>query len=131
VTSTRCAKKLIRGLILPGQRRLHMKDENDQRKRSIAAAITSSDVRATIYTAERRYRTERDSRAACLQALVADIATRGDTILVLEQDDSLIPWDRRHLYDLARQSGWAKARAIGQLEALGYQVSLQPLKAAG
>jgi len=101
-------RKLIRGLILPGQRRLHMKDENDQRKRSITAAITSSDVRATIYTAERRYRTERDSRAACLQALVADIATRGDTILVLEQDDSLIPWDRRHLYDLARQSGCAE-----------------------
>ena len=101
-------RKLIRGLILPGQRRLHMKNENDQRKRSITAAITNSDVRATIYTAERRYRTERDSRAACLQALVADIATRGDTILVLEQDDSLIPWDRRHLYDLARQSGCAE-----------------------
>ncbi len=101
-------RKLIRGLILPGQRRLHMKNENDQRKRSITAAITNSDVRATIYTAERRYRTERDSRAACLQALVADIATRGDAILVLEQDDSLIPWDRRHLYDLARQSGCAE-----------------------
>jgi hypothetical protein len=25
-------RKLIRGLILPGQRRLHMKNENDQRK---------------------------------------------------------------------------------------------------
>jgi len=75
-------RKLIRGLILPGQRRLHMKNENDQRKRSITAAITNSDVRATIYTAERRYRTERDSRAACLQALVADIATRGDTTIL-------------------------------------------------
>lgn len=29
-------RKAMRALVLPGQRRLHMKDENDQRRRSIA-----------------------------------------------------------------------------------------------
>jgi len=39
-------RKMIRNLILPGQRRLHMKDESASRKRVIAAAITAHDVHA-------------------------------------------------------------------------------------
>ena len=35
---------ILRGLVLPGQRRLHMKDESDPRKRSIATAIAVSEV---------------------------------------------------------------------------------------
>jgi len=38
----------LRGLVLPGQRRLHIKDENDQRRRAIVAAIVASGVSATI-----------------------------------------------------------------------------------
>jgi hypothetical protein len=83
-------RRTLRGLVLPGQRRLHMKDENDQRRRSIAAAIVVSGVTATIYDAGRRYRNERERRAACLRALVGDAARRGDAMLVLEQDDTLL-----------------------------------------
>jgi hypothetical protein len=83
-------RKVIRGLILPGQRRLHMKDESNPRRRSIASAITVAGVQATIYDAGRRYPTESERRAACLRALVADAARRGDTMLVLEQDDTLL-----------------------------------------
>jgi hypothetical protein len=43
-------RRVLRGLVLPGQRRLHMKDENDQRRRSIASAITVSGVTATSTT---------------------------------------------------------------------------------
>jgi len=62
-------RRVLRGLVLPGQRRLHMKDESDPRKRSIATAISVSDVQATIYDAGRRYRNEAyAARLACAQA---------------------------------------------------------------
>jgi hypothetical protein len=41
-------RRTLRGLVLPGQRRLHMKAENDQRRRSVATAIAVSGVKATI-----------------------------------------------------------------------------------
>lgn len=49
--------KIIRDLILPGQRRLHMKDENDRRKRAIASAIIATGIQVTVYDAARRYAT--------------------------------------------------------------------------
>jgi len=75
-------RRMLRGLVLPGQRRLHMKDESDPRKRSIATAIAVSGVHATIYDAGQRYRTEWERRQACLTSLVADAAQRGDAMLI-------------------------------------------------
>ena len=98
-------RRTLRGLVLPGQRRLHMKDENDQRRRSIAAAIMASGVTATIYDAGRRYRNERERRAVCLRALVGDAARRGDAMLVLEQDDTLLSWDNQRLIEFTREAG--------------------------
>jgi hypothetical protein len=98
-------RRMLRGLVLPGQRRLHMKDENDQRRRSIATAITVSGVTATIYDAGRRYRNERERRAACLHALIIDAAQRGDAMLVLEQDDTLLSWDNQRLIEFTREAG--------------------------
>jgi hypothetical protein len=98
-------RRMLRGLVLPGQRRLHMKDESDQRRRSIATAIAVSGVTATIYDAGRRYRNERERRAACLHALVGDAARRGDGMLVLEQDDTLLSWDNQRLIEFTREAG--------------------------
>jgi len=98
-------RRMLRGLVLPGQRRLHMKDESDSRKRSIATAIAVSGITATIYDAGRRYGTERERRAACLTALVVDAATRDDEMLVLEQDDTLVVSDRKLLYRATREAG--------------------------
>ncbi len=102
-------RKIMRGLVLPGQRRLHMKDENDRRRRSIATAIAASGVAATVYDAGQRGATERDRRTACLQRLVADVADGLDTIIVLEQDDTLMASDRRVLYAATRQDGCVEA----------------------
>jgi len=88
-------RKLMRGLVLRGQRRVHMKKESDPRRRAIAAAICGAGVTATVYDAGQRYRDELDARAACLHGLVEDAVGRGDTMLVIEQDDSLLEWDRR------------------------------------
>ncbi len=98
-------RRTLRGLVLPGQRRLHTKDENDQRRRSIATAIAASGVTATIYDAGRRYRNERERRAACLHALIIDAAQRGDAMLVLEQDDTLLSWDNQRLIEFTREAG--------------------------
>lgn len=96
---------VLRGLVLPGQRRLHMKSESDRRKRLIASAVVRAGISATVYDAGRRYLTERDRRAACLRLLVEDAKRRGDTMVILEQDDSLVAWDRRVLYNSAHQAG--------------------------
>jgi hypothetical protein len=48
------------------------------------------------------YGTEWERRSACLRALVADAAQRGDAMLILEQDDTLIAADRKLLYRAAR-----------------------------
>ncbi|MGH3495448.1 MAG: hypothetical protein ACRDQ1_19770 [Sciscionella sp.] len=98
-------RKMVRGLVLPGQRRLHMKDERDSRKRSIATAISLSGIQATIYDAGVRYRNESDRRAACLAALVSDLAQRDVRLLVLEQDDTQVNSDRKLLYRAIRGAG--------------------------
>ncbi|MCF6745210.1 hypothetical protein E9529_13190 [Blastococcus sp. KM273128] len=101
-------RKVLRDLVLPGQRRLHMKDESDPRRRAIASAIVGCGVRAIVYDAARRHRTDRDRREACLRLLVDDAAARGDHALVLEQDDTLVASDRRILYHAARYAGCAE-----------------------
>ena len=98
-------RRLVRSLVLPGQRRLHMKDESDPRRRAIASAIAASGVQATIYDAGRRYQTERDRRAACLEALIHDISRREDNLLVLEEDETLRSWDNQRLIELTRAYG--------------------------
>lgn len=114
-------RKTLRALVLPGQRRLHMKNENDQRRRAIAAAVVGSGISATIYDAARRYSNERDRRAACLRALVGDCARRGDAMLVLEQDDTLLSWDNQRLIEFTRDAGcrdtlrYEHRRAAGEL----------------
>jgi hypothetical protein len=94
-------RKLIRGLVLKGQRRVHMAKESDPRRRAIAAALCGAGVTATIYDAPRGdYPHEQAARAACLAALITDASHFPDVSLVLERDDSLLAWDRRRLYQL-------------------------------
>lgn len=103
-------RRMLRGWVLPGQRRLHMKNESATRKRSIATAIADSGIQATVYDAGRRYDTEWQRRSACLRALVVDVAERGDTMLVLDQDDTLVAADRTLLYRAVREEGCPNLR---------------------
>jgi hypothetical protein len=45
------ARAVVQELLKPGQRHLHMKDEADGRKETIAKALVSADLRATVYDA--------------------------------------------------------------------------------
>ena len=113
-------RKMLRGLVLPGQRRLHMNDEADPRRRSIASANTVSGVTASVYDTGRRYRNERERRAACINALVVDAAAHGHQMLVFEQDDTLLSWDNQRLIENTRDAGcrdtlrWQHRRAASE-----------------
>lgn len=82
-------RQLVRGLLLPGQRYLHMKDEKDGRKRTIAQAFVDADVQATVYRAGPHHRNERQRRSACLQALVDDHAAQGNAWIILDEDETV------------------------------------------
>lgn len=106
VTDPEAARRAVRGLILPGQRRLHMNHEQPRRRRAIVSVLVTTPVETTIYDAARRYPTERAARSACLDGLIDDLAAAGgDVQLVIEQDDSLVRSDRHELYRLARAAG--------------------------
>jgi hypothetical protein len=100
-------KTLREKFILPGQSRIHMAKERDARRRAIADAICRADVTATIYDAGCRYRDPLDARAACLQAIIDGLPPGEQTLIVLEQDDSILHWDKQFLYNAVRAAGIA------------------------
>jgi hypothetical protein len=107
-------RKVIRNLVQPGNRRLHMVDERPRRRPGIVSTLAATDIAVTIYDAARRYRTGREARGACLAALVEDLAgtSATDTRLVLERDDSLVSFDRRQLYQLVRRARAHPSRRV-------------------
>jgi len=107
VSDPSAARKVVRGLIVPGRRRLHMNHEHVRHRRVVVSALAAMPIAATIYDAARRYPTEREARGACLTALVEDlvVAGGGDTRLVIEQDDSLVSYDNQRLVEAVRATG--------------------------
>lgn len=103
-------RKIMNRLTMPGQRRIHMKKESDSRRRQITDAIVAAEVNATVYNAGRHHHSELDARAACLRRLIEDNAVLRDPMIVLEQDDSLLDWDRRQLFALVRSTGHPQMR---------------------
>jgi hypothetical protein len=100
------ARRMVQGLILPGQRRIHMHGEQARRRRAIVSAVAALNVSVTIYDAGRNYDTDIAARAACLAALVSDhAAAKGNTRLVIEQDESLVRFDNQRLIELTRNAG--------------------------
>lgn len=95
-------RSALRGLLLPNQRYLHMKDERDSRKRQITRIIVAAGIQATVYRAGGRSRTEKQRREARLRRLVSDNARSGQTIAVFDQDDSLLSWDNQRLIEFTR-----------------------------
>lgn len=103
-------RTMMNRLTMPGQRRIHMKKESDSRRRQIVDAIVTADVTATVYNAGRHHFSELDARAACFRGLVEEAAALRDPMIVVEQDDSLLEWDRRQLFALVRSVGHPQMR---------------------
>lgn len=100
-----CGKEL-RSLILPGQRALHMNSESTPRRRAIAdtvARMKDLGVAATIYDAGKRGPTDKDRRARCLGALVADAAAlEADVRITFDLDETMTKWDRQKMIEFTR-----------------------------
>jgi len=96
-------RRVVRGLVQPGNRRLHMVDERPRNRPGIVAAVVAAGIEISVYDAGRLYRTEREARSACLAALIEDLAANeSDALLVIEQDDSLVSFDNQRLVELVR-----------------------------
>ena len=96
---------VVRSLLLPGQRYLHMKDEKDGRKRTIAQAFVDAGVQATVYRAGPQHRNERDRRSACLKALVQDHASASTVRLVFDEDETMVSFDNQRMIEYTRAAG--------------------------
>lgn len=100
------ARAVVRELLKAGQHHLHMKNEGLGRKETIAQTFVDDGLRATVYDAGRRHSTQLDARAACLSALIEDLAVSDlDTLIVLDQDETIVHSDRRLLYRAVRDAG--------------------------
>lgn len=97
------ARTALRRLCLPGQSRLHFTKERDDRRRQILTAILDLGVVVDRYDAT-AIQDQRQARAACLRALVQDLADNDAQRLVLEQDDSLVRSDQAVLYAAVRDA---------------------------
>ena len=104
-TDLAALRQVVRGLLLPGQRYLHMKDEKDGRKRTIAQAFVDAGVQATVYRAGAQHRNERQRRSACLRALIDDHATIIGAHIVLDEDETMVKFDNQKLIEYTRAAG--------------------------
>ncbi|MBW9211743.1 hypothetical protein KV100_19005 [Mumia sp. zg.B21] len=99
------ARKDVRTLVLPGQKRLHMKGERDPRRKMILSSFQQWGFSATIYRAGPAYKTELLRREACLEALVKEHSDRHEVAVCLESDETLDARDRTTLAQLVRSHG--------------------------
>lgn len=114
-TGVELARKELRALVLPGQRGLHMKDEDKRRRGLIADAITSLNdlgVQVRIYDAGRNG-TERIRRGRALAELIGDAAGPLPVRITLDRDATLESWDRQTMIELTRAAGHAARITYG------------------
>lgn len=81
-----------------------MVDERPRRRPDIVRAVVAAGgIEATIYDAARRYRTDLAARAACLDALVQDLAAPGG--------ETHWSWNRTNRYSASTTSGSLRPHA--------------------
>ncbi|NNU28574.1 hypothetical protein [Isoptericola sediminis] len=99
------ARQVVRGLMLPGQRGLHMVKESQSRQRKILSALEELDASITLYRAGQTYRTELERREVCLRRLVEDMKAGDHARLLLERDETLVRSDRKVIQHEHRRLG--------------------------
>ena len=100
------ARRDIRNLVLPGQRRLHFSKEGESRRKQILDVIKGLRINVVIYDAS-AHRSPKSARPACLVGLIADLAKTNAARVVFERDESVQEPDQKLLYELVRSQGVA------------------------
>jgi hypothetical protein len=85
----------MRGLLMPGQERIHFTKERDKRRRVILAELAQH--RLQVLTITSKHPDHGLARAKCLNALVELVARANNAHIVVEVDDSLAAQDARLL----------------------------------
>lgn len=116
-------RRAVRELILPRQSRLHMKQENDSRKRRMLDTFAELEVTVTIFRATRDLGSEVHRRGLCLEELIGNIGPAGGR-LCLERDETLVARDRQRMIEATRRAGNA-----GTLEYWHESAASEPLLA--
>jgi hypothetical protein len=94
-------QKTLRGLLLPGQTRLHFTREGDRRRKVILAEMAKLDVWVGIWQVAGLR--EREARRICLTAVVeAAFQTQAESV-IFERDESLERSDRRLVFELSQR----------------------------
>ncbi|MEV6241183.1 hypothetical protein [Lentzea sp. NPDC051838] len=91
-SSLHSTRSMMRGLLLPGSRRVHFKTEKPSSRKLIADRLACCEFSVNIYTA--RGHSER-VRSTPLPLLVEDAIGVGVTRLVLDFRDRVVPRRRR------------------------------------
>jgi hypothetical protein len=102
------AREALRGLLLPGQRRLHWRDERPGRRAEIIEVVARLRPLVLVYAARpTRPRGSERSRSICITRLCWDLKELDIERLVIEErDDPLNARDRRTIAN-ARRTGHA------------------------
>ena len=77
-------RTLVRSMLLPGQRELHMKLESARRRRMVLDRLVAAQVQARVYAAGCHERRQEAARAECLRRLLLDAVEEGAQRLVLD-----------------------------------------------
>lgn len=93
------ARRALRGLCMPGQRRVHFAKESDSRRRTVVSTLLRLDLRTRVYECAGR---DVPARATCL---VDDLVDLGAATLVLETLDPQVRADRATIRSRLEVSG--------------------------
>ncbi|AXG12282.1 hypothetical protein [Intrasporangium calvum] len=102
-------RKTLRGLLLKGQRSIHMKAEKPHRKCQILDVIAATSPEVVVYIADgRRSGGQHAARAACLAEVAREAMGRAAQRLVLDRNESTQRHDQRTIAHAARDLGLPK-----------------------
>jgi hypothetical protein len=113
----RRARLALTELLLPGQERVHFKSERDVRRRVILDVILGSGMDGLLLGADPTL-APRDQRRQCLERLMFEAESRKFSRICIEQDDSVLDFDRQRMFEAMRirnleagfSYGWMRPR---------------------
>lgn len=91
----------LRSLLLPGQERLHFSHERDSRRRRILD-VALEDLTTVVVVQANPSLSPAAQRQLALVELVGQAVRDGVTRIWIEQDDSVVAFDRKVLFDHGR-----------------------------
>jgi hypothetical protein len=97
-------RKVLSGLRLPGQRRIHFSAESDARRKIILSAMGDAGLQTRIYDSTSIKNLEL-AREAAVSRLVEDAAELGAELLVFERDDRSMAADRATVHTRSKLAG--------------------------